>query len=111
MFLIREALLAVTGFPIQPRTLDLIATRRGLNLDGEANQVTLESSSFKLATADVIYTVILSPNVSQGGQSFSFGSEQWRTLRHQADAIYGEYGNDEDKSKIGVKYGYKGSRL
>lgn len=48
------------------------------------------------------------PNVSQGGQSYTFDNEQRLKFSNAALAIYGDYKEDNTPK---TTFGYKGSRL
>lgn len=52
----------------------------------------------------------LAPNVTQGGQSYSFSDEQRLQFRNQANSLYKEFAADDSATPKPV-YGYKGSRL
>lgn len=107
---ILDSLKAISAYPIPLRTLDDVAERRGLRLMADATQEMLTMSSYNLAKADLLLWLSLAPNVSQGGQSYSFSEDQREKMRSDAYGLYGEYAEDEaDKPK--TIYGYKGSRL
>lgn len=108
MATILEALKGINAYPIPFRTLVETAEGRGLSLADEATAAVLAGKAFRLATADLLLWLSLAPNVSQGGQSFSFTDEQRVRLRQRAQSIYDEY---DDTGGTGVKYGYKGSSL
>lgn len=104
-----EALKSVNAYPIPLRTLVETAERRNISLTADATQGELQSKDFRLAKADLLLWLSLAPNISQGGQSFSFTDEQRKDFKRQAQAIYGEL---EPTSNAGcVTFGYKGDRL
>lgn len=105
-----EALKGVNAYPIPLRTLFETAEKRGLDLDGEATGEVLKGKAYNLAEADLFLWLSFAPDISQGGQSFSFTDEQRTRLRNQAKALYGEFDPDGDASQKPI-YGYKGSRL
>lgn len=105
---IQEALRGISAYPVPAATLGEICERRGLALDEEASVSLLESDSFQLAKADVLLWLSYAPNVSQGGQSYSFTDEQREQMRGEASSLLGEFGEDE---KLRTRYGYKGNRL
>lgn len=104
-----DALKSVNAYPIPLRTFVETAERRNISLTADATQEGLQSKNFRLAIADLLLWLSLAPNISQGGQSFSFTDEQRKDFKRQATSIYDEYG--ETTSATGVKYGYKGDRL
>lgn len=107
---ILDSLKAINAYPIPLRTIDEVAVRRGLTLHAEATQEVLKGGAFGLAKADLLLWLSHAPNVSQGGQSYSFTDEQREDLRTAAYDLYDAFAEDEaDKPK--TIYGYKGSRL
>lgn len=106
---ILESLKSVNAYPVPLRTLVEIAERRGLSLTSEATQADLRGKDYKLATADLLLWLSLAPNISQGGQSYSFTDEQRQKFRNRANALFDEFG--EETSSVQPTYGYKGSRL
>ena len=109
MATILEALKGINAYPIPLRTLDEIAQRRDIELTDEASQDALKGKAYNLARADLLLWLSYAPNVSQGGQSYSFTDEQRTDLRNAARAIYAEFEEEELEAK--TNYGYKGSRL
>lgn len=106
---ILESLKSLNAYPVPLRTLVEIAERRGLSLTSEATQADLRGKNYKLATADLLLWLSLAPNISQGGQSYSFTDEQRQQFRNRANALFDEFG--EETSSVQPTYGYKGSRL
>lgn len=106
---ILESLKGVNAYPVPLRTLVEIAERRGLSLTSDATQADLRGKDYKLATADLLLWLSLAPNISQGGQSYSFTDEQRQQFRNRANALFDEFG--EETSSVQPTYGYKGSRL
>ncbi len=107
---ILDALRGVNAYPIPLRTLVDTARGRGLDAAGEATEDALSSAAYRLAEADLLYWLAFAPDVSQGGQSYSFSDEQRKQLRLHAKAVYDELGGDAD-SATAVPYGYKGAWL
>ncbi len=107
---ILETLKGINAYPVPLRTLTEIAEGRGLNLQDEATLAVLRGKGYKLATADVLLWLSLAPNISQGGQSYSFSEEQRVQLRKRADTLYAE--SSEDEANLSKpKFGYKGTKL
>lgn len=104
-----EALRSINAYPIPVRTLEEVCTRRGLDAADEVGIADLSCSSFLLAKADLLLWLSYAPNVSQGGQSYSFTDEQRERFRNEAQALLDENGVDE--SAVTTKFGYKGSIL
>lgn len=105
-----ELLKGVTAYPIPLRTLVETAEKRGLDLDGEATAEVLTGKVFSLVKADLLLWLSIAPDVSQGGQSYSFSDQQRKDLRNQAQALYKEFEPDGSAVQKPI-YGYKGSRL
>lgn len=89
--------------------LATIAARRGLNLTDEFTSMVADYAAYKLATADVYAWLAVAPNVSQGGQSYSFDNDTRANFLSISNKIYGEEG--ETASVTGTRYGYKGTRI
>lgn len=105
---ILEALRSINAYPVPQRTLEEISARRGLVTTEEATVTILTAVSFSLAKADVLVWLSYAPNVTQGGQSYSFTDEQRERFRQEAAALLDEFGEGE---ALRTRYGYKGSRL
>ena len=95
-----EALKGLNSYPVPLRTLVETAEKRGLNLDTETTAEILKGKAYNLAA----------PDVSQGGQSYSFTDEQRTQLRNHAKALYKDFDDDSGSANKPI-YGYKGSRL
>lgn len=109
MATVLESLKGVNAYPVPLRTLVETAEKRGLTLTDEATKATLTGRAYNLAVADLLIWLSLAPNVTQGGQSFSFTDEQRKQFRNEASALYDELGEESVATK--PIYGYKGSRL
>lgn len=107
---ILEALKGVNNYPFHLRTYEKIATRRGLDLTAEATKETESGRAYNLAVADLLIKLSEAPDISQGGQSFSFTDEQRKQFRNRAYSLYDEFSEDGAGTPKPV-YGYKGSRL
>lgn len=105
-----EAIKGVNSYPVPLREITEIALRRGLTLEQEATQETVTGKAYLLAKADVLLWLSFAPDITQGGQSYSFTDEQRLQLRKRANALYSELG-DETLGAVKPVYGYKGSRL
>ena len=109
---INEALRSINAYPIPERTIQEVCERRGLDPCMDAGVSILDSADFKLAKADLLLWLSYAPNVSQGGQSYSFSDEQRNNLRNEAAGLYGDNSEDnEDGQQMHITYGYKGNRL
>lgn len=104
---IHEALRSVNAYPIPDRTIQEVCERRGLDPCAESGFSVLDSADFRLAKADLLLWLSYAPNVSQGGQSYSFSDEQRARFRAEAQGLLDE-DSEEQKHTI---YGYKGSVL
>lgn len=87
---IREALRNSFPFAVKDGQLDVIAISRGLVLDDVFDPFVASSKPFDLAKADVIKTIVMTPNISEGGVSISFSDKA--TMISMANTIYGAYG-------------------
>lgn len=103
----RELLQAVSRYPVSSAKLNEVALKRGLSLDAKADAIMVKSSGYQLATADLLVWLSSAPNISQGGQSYSFTSEERKELKRRAEAIYASEGEETGETV----YGYKGQYL
>lgn len=104
-----DALKSVNAYPIPLRTLVETAERRNISLTAKTTQESMLNKDYRLAKADLLLWLSLAPNISQGGQSFSFTDEERKQMRRQAQDIYNEL---EPQTNAGcVTFGYKGDRL
>ena len=103
-----SSLRAVNAYPVPQSFIETAAASRGLDLTAEITQDALKSKEYRLAYADLLMWLSQAPNVSQGGQSYSFDNEQRLKFSNKALAIYDELAEDNSPK---TNYGYKGSRL
>ncbi|MCD8313424.1 MAG: hypothetical protein LUC24_04620 [Bacteroidales bacterium] len=104
-----DALRAVNPYPIPMRTIEGTAAMRSLDVDAEATEEILSGSNFRLAMADLLWWLAFAPDVSQGGQNYSFTDAQRDQLRRRAQQLWDEL-DDSEADSTGL-YGYKGTRL
>lgn len=102
-----EALRGINSYPIPLRTLTETAERRGISLDAEATIEVLQGKGFNLCRADLLIWLSYAPDITQGGQSYSFTDEQRKEMRREANEILEEMDDNVKKPR----YGYKGTRL
>lgn len=102
-----EALKSVNSYPIPLRTLQEVAQRRDISLEDDCTITVMQSNGYNLAYADLLMWLSYAPQITQGGQSYSFTDEQRLQFRNRASELYEEYEEDAPKAR----YGYKGSRL
>lgn len=105
-----EILRSETMYPVPAAVLQGIAARRGIVLDAEATMETLSSRAFLLARADLLTWLSHAPDVSQGGQSYSFTADQLKLFAQLAESLYDDGGEGESALNTTI-YGYKGHRL
>lgn len=106
-----EALRSVNAYPIPLRTLVITAEARGLVPTDEVSADILKSKMYNLALADLLMWLSIAPDVSQGGQTYTFTDEQRRQFLNRAEGLYGDFGADDEAGTPKSIYGYKGSRL
>lgn len=103
-----EALRGINSYPIPLRTFEEVSRRRNIDLSEETTNGMLKSREFNLARADLMLWLSYAPNVTQGGQSYSFTDEQRVRFRNMAQQLYDEL---EEGGQPKTLYGYKGKRL
>jgi hypothetical protein len=111
MATILESLKSVSGYPVPDVTVSVATTRRGLDLTDEATPAMLATPAYRLASADIMRWVSFAPDVSQAGVSYDMLYSDREQMRKQANAIYGELGDEAYMPESKVKFGYKGNRL
>lgn len=108
MYTVEQALRGISMYPLPSATLDGVCIRRGLSRDTEATTDVFQSAAYRLAEADVLTWLAAAPNISQGGQNYTFSDEQRKAYRARAAAVFEELEGGAVKSSI---FGYKGDRL
>lgn len=104
---VNDSLQGINAYPIPQRTLDTIMAKRELSGETEATKSVLDGKAYNLARADVLIWLSRAPDISQGGQTYSFSDEDKKRFRLEADEIYGEL----EDGGLKTRYGYKGDRL
>lgn len=102
-------MLSINAYPVPQPFIETAAAKRGLDLGADFTSEAVMSDEYRLVYADIMLWLSEAPNISQGGQSYSFNDDQRLKFRNKALAIYGELGKDSSEQK--AIYGYKGSRL
>lgn len=90
--------------------INAILVKRGLYGEEDFTSETAADKDYNLSVADTLMWLADAPNVTQGGQSYSFTDEQRQQFRNRAKALYSEFAKG-DTIAPKVIYGYKGSRL
>lgn len=106
---IAESLQGITMYPIPQATLESIAVARGIAIDQTITQAILKSGNYNLAKADVLIWLSFAPNISQGGQNYSFTDEQRLQYRLEGKRLLNMWEQEESTTK--ATFGYKGSKL
>lgn len=108
---IGEALKSMNAYPVPLRTVEDTCLRRGLDPCAQVTGSVYKSAGFGLARADMLLWLSEAPDVSQGGQNYSFTDEQRMRLRSRAQELYSSFGSVDTPDGGRNIYGYKGSRL
>lgn len=103
---IQQSLKSLTAYPIPPATLQDIAEGCGLSLDTELTQELRSGKEMKRAKARTYAYLVIAPNISQNGVSFSFTAEERKQFKKLAVDLLKEIG--DDTSSLKTKYGYVG---
>lgn len=101
MATIIDSLKCISSYPIPQRTIVDALVGRGLAPDAEVDETVLNSKAYKSAVADLYCWLAVAPNISQGGQSYSFTNDERAEFRNRARGISGK----------SVRHGYKGDKL
>lgn len=108
---ILDALRSISAYPIPLRTLSETAEYRGVVLEAEPTAEVMTAKAYRLATADLLLWLAFAPNISQGGQSYSFDAAQRLEFRRRANATYKVLEPDKEDAAVCATFGYKGDRL
>ena len=99
---ILEAIKESVGYPISNNRASMALIKRGiLNAGEEVTQSFLNSKEFELATADLMFWLITTANVSEGGYSVSLTEKA--SIKAIASGIYSKWGVS-DPSEPTVKF-------
>lgn len=102
-----EALKALYGYPVPEDQIKLICTQRELYYQGEASPSVVSSENFQLAKADLLKWIATAPNVKELDVSINLDSNDRKILLNNANAIYGQFQENNGR----VVFGYKGENL
>ena len=83
-----EAIKAQVNFPLKDDSFKKVLLDRGLTDSEEYNVNNFKA--FELATADALYILITSPNISEGGYSISLTEK--KELKEIASGVYEKHG-------------------
>lgn len=103
MATVLESLKGINAYPIPLRTLVDAAEYRGLDMTVEVSQEIMQTAKYKLAQADLLLWLSLAPDVTQGGQSYSFTDEQRIQFRNRANRLYGECQEESNETEIHLR--------
>lgn len=109
MVTIFTQLKSINAYPIPSAVIEGLTITRGLDMNNVATQEIMHSREYNLCRADLLKWLSLAPNISQGGQNYSFNEDQRKNFIKEAQSIYKKHSDEEVEKK--VIYGYKGSRL
>ena len=71
-----DILRGINAYPIPMNEIMGACQRRYLSYYDEATKDILDSKAFNLVKADLLLWLSIAPNISQGGQSYSFSDQQ-----------------------------------
>lgn len=103
-----DSLRAISLYPINPATAELIATECGLDVTEEVNATTMTTKEYLKAKAKVYQYLAEAPTVTEAGATYSFSDEERKAFRDKADAILASIGEDEAS---GIECGWIGEEL
>ena len=112
MTLLETLQAAVTAYPIAPQTIEAWAAYWDVDLQQEASKQTMQSKGYQMVKANLWDWLAVAPNLSQGGQTYSFTDEQRTLFKQRASSIRSSVELDPDEQPAATSlYGYKGSTL
>lgn len=104
---IAQSLKSLSAYPIPSATLQDVAEGAGLTIDTEVTPEVRRSRSFRRAKAKTLIWLSGAPNVSQGGQSYSFSDDERNRLHGWAMDILDDLGELDNTDQ----FGYQGEDL
>lgn len=87
---ILEALKSRVHYPLSDNTFQSIITFRGLVSADNFTKEIANSNSYKGALADLLYEIVIVPNISEGGVSISYSDK--KVILDRANSLYLEIG-------------------
>lgn len=112
MTLLETLQASVTAYPIAPQTIEAWAAYWNVDLQQEATRETMQAKGYQMVTANLWDWLAVAPNLSQGGQTYSFTDEQRTLFKQRAASIRSSVELEPDEQQTApALYGYKGSRL
>lgn len=94
---VKEALSAVSAYPISDSAISNIADERDLVLADEVTPELRNDNKFKLAVADAQTWVSQAPDISEADVKISLTKEQKEDLKERANNVYKELGDSKYK--------------
>lgn len=108
---IREALIDEVLYPVSEGYVDNVIIKRGLDADGDFTIDVDNSSSYKGAVADCLYSLIQAVDFSEADKSVgNLTDEQRKQILKKVNALYGEIGEplvESGEPKVIFGYGKK----
>lgn len=107
---IRESLKGLTGYPIPSATLDYIMAAADIDGTGDFNPSTAKTAAYKKAEGYLFRYLSEAPNISQGGVSYSFTTEDRTRFANRAKSLL-EAAGVEEEDEVGINFGYQGENV
>lgn len=104
---ILEELRGINAYPIPDDVILASCLKRNVDPTQTAT-VGTHNDAYRLVEADLLLWLSRAPDVTQGGQRYSFNESQRKEFRNAAAAVYDELDGGDGAKPI---YGYKGSRM
>lgn len=101
-----ELLRGLSSYPVPQAAIDTILFNRGIHPTEEV-YIEGDQTKYNQARADLYMWLANAPDVSQGGQTYSFTNEQRAAFRRKAAMLY-DSGSAKEQSNRKI-FGYKGS--
>lgn len=101
---ILQALRSVNAYPLTDEQLEIAAISAGLDPNSDALGA-MAKKEYTHAKANVYSLLAEAPNISQGGITFSFTSDEKKQFRQVACRLYNAIGVDVPQAS---KWGYQG---
>jgi hypothetical protein len=95
---IREALRAISNYPVPPFVINDITDEQGLNPDDDITPAIRQTTAFIKCKAAVYRFIADAPNISQGGISYNLSEDERSRMKIKADTMLDKIGASEKYS-------------
>lgn len=100
----RDAIKAMSGYPIPAAAIENIIDEAGLDADADITLEVRAGNPFKKAKALAYAFLAEAPNITQGGVSYSFSEGERTRFARKSNSLLAELGDDGEGTDIPCGY-------